>query len=96
MTELEMYELWLTLREWANYNQLNQTIEKNWLSNSFNSHILDLLDKEEIKYRSEKRLLGYRNKGKRHLLVMQISRLLSILMMWLMSLMFVRKMNSLE
>lgn len=59
MTELEMYELWLTLREWANYNQLNQTIEKNWLSNSFNSHILDLLDKEEIKYRSEKRLLGY-------------------------------------
>lgn len=39
MTELEMYELWLTLREWANYNQLNQTIEKNWLSNSFNSHI---------------------------------------------------------
>lgn len=60
MTELEMYELWLTLREWANYNQLNQTIEKNWLSNSFNSHILDLLDKEEIKYRSEKRLLGYR------------------------------------
>lgn len=49
MTELEMYELWLTLREWANYNQLNQTIEKNWLSNSFNSHILDLLDKEEIK-----------------------------------------------
>ena len=51
MTELEMYELWLTLREWANYNQLNQTIEKNWLSNSFNSHILDLLDKEEIKYR---------------------------------------------
>ena len=24
MTELEMYELWLTLREWANYNQLNQ------------------------------------------------------------------------
>ena len=38
MTELEMYELWLTLREWANYNQLNQTIEKNWLSNSFNSH----------------------------------------------------------
>ena len=67
MTELEMYELWLTLREWANYNQLNQTIEKNWLSNSFNSHILDLLDKEEIKYRSEKRLLGYRNKGKRRL-----------------------------
>lgn len=62
-----MYELWLTLREWANYNQLNQTIEKNWLSNSFNSHILDLLDKEEIKYRSEKRLLGYRNKGKRRL-----------------------------
>lgn len=39
MTELEMYELWLTLREWANYNQLNQTIEKNWLSNSFNSQI---------------------------------------------------------
>ena len=69
MTELEMYELWLTLREWANYNQLNQTIEKNWLSNSFNSHILDLLDKEEIKYRSG------------DLLVMQISRLLSILMM---------------
>ena len=67
MTELEMYELWLTLREWANYNQLNQTIEKNWLSNSFNSHILDLLDKEEIKYRSEKRLLGYRNNGKRRL-----------------------------
>ena len=67
MTELEMYELWLTLREWANYNQLNQTIEKNWLSNSFNSHILDLLDKEEIKYRSEKRLLGYRNKEKRRL-----------------------------
>lgn len=33
----------------------------------FNSHILDLLDKEEIKYRSEKRLLGYRNKGKRRL-----------------------------
>ena len=29
--------------------------------------ILDLLDKEEIKYRSEKRLLGYRNKGKRRL-----------------------------
>ena len=47
MTELEMYELWCTLRLWANYNQLNQTIEKNWLSNSFNSHILDLLDKEE-------------------------------------------------
>ena len=45
MTELEMYELWCTLRLWANYNQLNQTIEKNWLSNSFNSHILDLLDK---------------------------------------------------
>lgn len=67
MTELEMYELWRTLRLWANYNQLNQTIEKNWLSNSFNSHILDLLDKEEIKYRSEKRLLGYRNKGKRRL-----------------------------
>ena len=67
MTELEMYELWLTLREWANYNRLNQTIEKNWLSNSFNSHILDLLDKEEIKYRSEKRLLVYRNKGKRRL-----------------------------
>lgn len=67
MTELEMYELWCTLRLWANYNQLNQTIEKNWLSNSFNSHILDLLDKEEIKYRSEKRLLGYRNKGKRRL-----------------------------
>lgn len=40
MTELEMYELWRTLRLWANYNQLNQTIEKNWLSNSFNSHIL--------------------------------------------------------
>ena len=96
MTELEMYELWLTLREWANYNQLNQTIEKNWLSNSFNSHILDLLDKEEIKYRSEKRLLGCRNRGKGDLLVMQISQLLSILMMWLMSLMFVRKMNSLE
>lgn len=96
MTELEMYELWLTLREWANYNQLNQTIEKNWLSNSFNSHILDLLDKEEIKYRSEKRLLGYRNKGKGDLLAMHISRLLSVLMMWLMSLMFVRKMNSLE
>lgn len=36
MTELEMYELWCTLRLWANYNQLNQTIEKNWLSNSFN------------------------------------------------------------
>lgn len=36
-------------------------------SNSFNSHILDLLDKEEIKYRSERRLLGYRNKGKRRL-----------------------------
>lgn len=67
MTELEMYELWRTLRLWANYNQLNQTIEKNWLSNSFNSHILDLLDKEEIKYRSERRLLGYRNKGKRRL-----------------------------
>ena len=96
MTELEMYELWCTLRLWNNYNQLNQTIEKNWLSNSFNSHILDLLDKEEIKYRSEKRLLGYRNKGKGDLLVMQISRLLSVLMMWLMSLMFVRKMNSLE
>lgn len=96
MTELEMYELWLTLREWANYNQLNQTIEKNWLSNSFNSHILDLLDKEEIKYRSEKRLLGYRNKGKRRLAGNANSRLLSILMMWLMSLMFVRKMNSLE
>ena len=29
--------------------------------------VLDLLDKEEIKYRSEKRLLGYRNKGKRRL-----------------------------
>lgn len=57
MTELEMYELWRTLRLRANYNQLNQTIEKNWLSNSFNSHILDLLDKEEIKYRSEKRLI---------------------------------------
>lgn len=96
MTELEMYELWLTLREWANYNQLNQTIEKNWLSNSFNSHILDLLDKEEIKYRSEKRLLDIGTRGKGDLLVMQISRLLSILMMWLMSLMFVRKMNSLE
>ena len=95
MTELEMYELWLTLREWANYNQLNQTIEKNWLSNSFNSHILDLLDKEEIKYRSEKRLLGYRNKGKRRL-AGNANRLLSVLMMWLMSLMFVRKMNSLE
>lgn len=95
MTELEMYELWRTLRLWANYNQLNQTIEKNWLSNSFNSHILDLLDKEEIKYRSEKRLLGYRSKGKGDLLVMQISRLLSVLMMWLISLMFVRKMNSL-
>ena len=67
MTELEMYELWCTLRVWANYNQLNQTIEKNGLSNSFNSNILDLLDKEEIKYRSEKRLLGYRNKGKRRL-----------------------------
>lgn len=67
MTELEMHELWRTLRLWANYNQLNQMIEKNWLSNSFNSHILDLLDKEEIKYRSEKRLLGYRNKGKRRL-----------------------------
>ena len=40
MTELEMYELWRTLRLWANYNQLNQTIEKNWLSNSFNSHML--------------------------------------------------------
>lgn len=51
MTELEMHELWRTLRLWANYNQLNQMIEKNWLSNSFNSHILDLLDKEEIKYR---------------------------------------------
>lgn len=37
MTELEMYELWCTLRLWANYNQLNQTIEKNWLSNSFNA-----------------------------------------------------------
>lgn len=42
MTELEMYELWCTLRVWANYNQLNQTIEKNWLSNSFNSHMLNL------------------------------------------------------
>lgn len=31
MTELEMHELWCTLRLWANYNQLNQTIEKNWL-----------------------------------------------------------------
>lgn len=40
MTELEMYELWRTLRLWANYNQLNQTIEKNWLSNSFNSHMI--------------------------------------------------------
>ena len=48
MTELEMYELWRTLRLWANYNQLNQTIEKNWLSNSFNSHILDLLDKRKL------------------------------------------------
>lgn len=28
MTELEMYELWCTLRLWANYNQLNQTIKK--------------------------------------------------------------------
>ena len=35
-------------------------------------------------------------RGKDDLLAMQISRLLSILMMWLMSLMFVRKMNSLE
>ena len=96
MTELEVYELWLTLREWANYNQLNQTIEKNWLSNSFNSHILDLLDKEEIKYRSEKRSLDIGTRGKGDLLAMQISRLLSVLMMWLMSLMFVRKMNSLE
>lgn len=26
MTELEMYELWRTLRLWANYNQLNQTV----------------------------------------------------------------------
>ena len=32
MTELEMHELWRTLRLWANYNQLNQMIEKNWLS----------------------------------------------------------------
>lgn len=31
MTELEMYELWCTLRLWANYNQLNQTIEKTGL-----------------------------------------------------------------
>ena len=38
--------------------------------------------------------IGTRVKG--DLLAMQISRLLSILMMWLMSLMFVRKMNSLE
>lgn len=53
MTELEMYELWLTLREWANYNQFNQTIEKNWLSNSFNSHILDLLDKGIFGFSSE-------------------------------------------
>mgnify|MGYP000726202180 CR=1 FL=1 len=43
MTELEMYELWCTLRLWANYNQLNQTIEKNWLSNSFNSHKFPIL-----------------------------------------------------
>ena len=38
--------------------------------------------------------IGTRGKG--DLLVMQISRLLSILMMWLMSLMFVQKMNLLE
>lgn len=31
MTELEMYELWCTLRLWTNYNQLNQTIEKTGL-----------------------------------------------------------------
>ena len=48
MTELEMYELWCTLRLWANYNQLNQTIEKNWLSNSFNSHIIDVRAEDEF------------------------------------------------
>lgn len=96
MTELEMYELWCTLRLWANYNQLNQTIEKNWLSNSFNSHILDLLDKEKLNTGRRNVSLDIGTRGKGDLLVMQISRLLSILMMWLMSLMFVRKMNSLE
>ena len=96
MTELEMYELWCTLRLWANYNQLNQTIEMKWLSNSFNSHILDLLDKEELNTGQRNVSLDIGTRGKGDLLVMQISQLLSILMMWLMSLMFVRKMNSLE
>ena len=96
MTELEMYELWCTLRVWANYNQLNQTIEKNWLSNSFNSHILDLLDKRKLNTGRRNVSLDIGTRGKGDLLVMQISRLLSILMMWLMSLMFVQKMNSLE
>ena len=96
MTELEMYELWRTLRLWANYNQLNQTIEKNWLSNSFNSHILDLLDKRKLNTGRRNVSLDIGTRGKGDLLVMQISRLLSILMMWLMSLMFVQKMNSLE
>lgn len=50
MTELEMYELWRTLRLWANYNQLNQTIEKNWLSNSFNSHMVHLGNKLKISW----------------------------------------------
>lgn len=31
MTELEMYELWRTLRLRANYNQLNQTIKRTGL-----------------------------------------------------------------
>ena len=75
MTELEMYELWLTLREWANYNQLNQTIANTGRRNVS----LDI---------------GTRGKG--DLLAMRISRLLSVLMMWLISLMLVRKMNSLE
>lgn len=30
MTELEMYELWLTLREWANYNQLMYKRRAGW------------------------------------------------------------------
>lgn len=58
MTELEMHELWRTLRLWANYNQLNQTIEKNWLSNSFNSHILDLLDKGGCEQDGDKHMVA--------------------------------------
>lgn len=67
MNRSEQYELWLELRAWARYNQIHQPIEKNWLSNAFNSYILDLLDKEEQEYRSQQRLLGYRTKNKRRL-----------------------------